>query len=134
MLEGSSERLLLDKLLEACKEGGYLKVRGKQHTDSTHVLGALRVLSRMERSAETLRAALNAVAGAAPDWLGHHADLEWFERYGRRIENYRLPRDKDAREEYLKMVGGDGLRLLAEIDDPATPGSLKELPEVALLR
>jgi transposase len=36
---------LLESLHEACKERGYLKVRGRQRTDSTHVLGALRVLS-----------------------------------------------------------------------------------------
>src|ERR687889_2433774 len=62
LVEGGKERLLLEKLLERCKERGYLKARGRQRTDSTHVLGALRVLSKWERTAETLRAALNAVA------------------------------------------------------------------------
>jgi transposase len=46
LLEGGKERVLLEKLLQACKERGYLKVRGRQRTDATHVLGALRVLSR----------------------------------------------------------------------------------------
>jgi transposase len=39
LLEGGKEILLLEWLLEGCKERGYLKVRGRQHTDSTHVLG-----------------------------------------------------------------------------------------------
>ena len=47
LVEGGKERLLLEKLLEGCKERGYLKVRGRQRTDSTHVLGALRVLEQM---------------------------------------------------------------------------------------
>jgi len=134
LLEGGKERLLLEKLLEGCKERGYLKVRGRQRTDSTHVLGALRVLSKWERTAETMRSALNALASADPEWLTEHADPEWFERYGRRIEDQRLPKGKEGREEYLKTVGADGIRLLAHIDDPHAPQALKELAEVEILR
>jgi hypothetical protein len=61
LVEGGKERLLLEKLLEGCKERGYLKVRGRARTDSTHVLGALRVLSKWERTAETMRAALTTL-------------------------------------------------------------------------
>jgi hypothetical protein len=99
-LEGGKERLLLEKLLEGCKKRGYLKVRGRQRTDSTHVLGALRVLSKWERTAETMRSALNALPSVDPEWLTEHADPEWFERYGRRIEDQRLPKGTEAREEY----------------------------------
>jgi transposase len=134
LLEGGKEGSLLEKLLEVCKERGYLKVRGRQRTDSTHVLGALRVLSKWERTAETLRAALNAVASADPEWLQEHADPEWFERYGRRIEDQRLPKGKEAREEYLKTVGADGMRLLAYLDAPYAPQSLGKLSEVEILR
>jgi transposase len=134
LVEGGKERLLLEKLLEGCKERGYLKVRGRQRTDSTHVLGALRVLSKWERTAETMRAALNALASADPDWLREHADPEWFERYGRRIEDQRLPKGKEARIEYLKTVGADGMRLLAHIEAPHTPQNLRELAEVEILR
>jgi transposase len=125
---------LLEKLLEGCKERGYLKVRGRQRTDSTHVLGALRVLSKSERTAQTMRSALNALASAEPEWLTEHADPEWFERYGRRIEDQRLPKGKEAREEYPKTVGADGIRLLAHIDDPHAPQGLKGLAEVEILR
>jgi transposase len=98
------------------------------------VLGALRVLSKWERTAETLRAALNAVASAAPEWLTEHADPEWFERYGRRIEDQRLPKGKEARTEYLKAVGADGMRLLAYLDAPYAPQTLSKLSEVNILR
>ncbi len=135
LVEGGSEHLLLEALLAACKERGYLKARGRQRTDSTHVLGALRILSRLEQAAETMRAALNALALAAPGtWVREHADPEWFERYSRRIEDYRLPKGKEARQEYLESVGVDGMRLLARIDDPHTPESLKGLAEVEVLR
>jgi transposase len=134
LVEGGKERLLLEKVLEGCKERGYLKVRGRARTDSTHVLGALRVLSKWERTAETMRAALNALASAHPKWLREHADPEWFERYGRRIEDQRLPKGKEARTQYLRTVGADGIRLLAHLEAPHTPQILKELDEVETLR
>jgi transposase len=83
LVEGGKERSLLEKLLEGCKERGYLKVRGRARTDSTHVLGSLRILSKWEQTAETVRAALNDLAAADPAWLTEHADPEWFERYAR---------------------------------------------------
>src|SRR5467141_1250573 len=76
LLAGNTEELLLEKLLERCRAMGWLKARGTQRTDSTHVLAALRVLNRLELVAETLRAALNAVATVAPDWLQELAPLE----------------------------------------------------------
>ncbi len=134
LVAGGAEHLLLESLLEACRERGYLKVRGRQRTDSTHVLGALRVLSKWEQAAETMRATLNALAVADPSWLREHANPEWFERYGRRIEDQRLPKGKQAREKYLRMVGADGMRLLAQLDAPYTPRSLGKLSEVEVLR
>jgi transposase len=134
LVEGGKERLLLEKLLEGCKERGYLKARGRARTDSTHVLGALRLLSKWERTAETMRAALNALAAADPEWLTEHADPEWFERYGRRVEDQRLPKGKEARTQYLNTVGADGIRLLAHLDAPYTPQVLKRLAEVEVLR
>jgi transposase len=84
---------LLDKLLERCRTLRLLKARGQQRTDSTHVLAAIRVLNRLELVAETLRAALNTLATVAPDWLQGLAPLEWYERYGKRVEDTRLPRE-----------------------------------------
>src|SRR5256886_14469648 len=85
LLAGSAEELLLEKLLERCRALGWLKARGAQRTDSTHVLAAIRVLNRLELVAETLRAALNAVATIAPDWLPAVTPPAWYERYSRRI-------------------------------------------------
>ena len=134
LVAGSAEHLLLDALLAVCKQRGLLKARGRQRTDSTHVLGALRVLNRLERVGETLRQALNAVAEAAPEWLRDLAPAEWFERYDRRIEDARLPRGQEARHAYAEIVGADGLRLLEAVDAPGAPLGLRTLPAVELLR
>src|ERR1043166_1858810 len=108
LLASSAEELLLDKLLERCRALGWLKARGQQRTDSTHVLAAIRVLNRLELVAETLRAALNAVATVAPEWLQAITPLAWYERSSRRIEESRLPKAKAAREANAHMVGEDG--------------------------
>jgi len=118
LLAGSAEELLLDKLLERCRVLGLLKARGQQRTDSTHVLAAVRVLNRLELVAETLRAALNAVATVAPDWLQAVTPLAWYERYSRRIEESRLPKDTAEREVYAHTVGEDGFMLLDALETP----------------
>jgi transposase len=130
LVQGSAEHrlldVLLDVLLQACKANGLLKARGRQRTDATPVLGvlgALRVLSRLERVAETLRAALNALAQEAPEWLQGRVPLDWYDRYGRRIEDDRLPRSQAEREVYARQVGADGAWLLTQIARPAGPAT-----------
>jgi transposase len=134
LLAGSAEELLLDKLLERCRALGLLTARGPQRTDSTHVLAAIRVLNRLELVAETLRAALNAVAEVAPDWLQAVTPLAWYERYSRRIEESRLPKDKAEREAYAQMVGEDGFRFLDLLETPEAPAGLRELARMEALR
>ncbi len=134
LLAGSAAELLLDKLLERCRGLNLLTARGQQHTDSTHVLAAIRVLNRLELVAETLRAALNAVATVAPDWLQALTPLAWYERYSRRIEESRLPKATAAREAYAQTVGEDGFLLLDALDTPDAPEGLRALPSLEALR
>jgi hypothetical protein len=77
---------------------------------------------------ETLRATLNALATEAPEWVRGFAPAEWYERYGRRIEESRLPRGKAAREEYARTVGADGFTLLEALEAQSAPAGLKSLP------
>lgn len=86
LVNGQAEQRLLDLLLEECKKRGWIKQRGKQRTDSTHVLAATRTLNRLECVGETLRAALNSIATVDPDWLQAWVPVEWFDRYRRSIE------------------------------------------------
>src|SRR5262249_26294246 len=134
LLAGSAEVLLLDKLLERCRTMGLLKARGQQRTDSTHVLAAIRVMNRLELVAESLRATLSAVATVAPAWLQAMAPLAWYERYGKRIEDTRLPQGKASRDAYAQMVGEDGFALLDALEAPETPAHLRDLPVMTTLR
>src|SRR3954468_14783616 len=134
LLEGRAEERLLGKLLDACRARGLLKARGRQRTDATHVLASIRVLNRLELLGETLRAALNELAAAAPDWLRGAAPRAWYERYARRVEDGRLPRAAAEREAYARTVGENGFALLDRLDRPETAAELRGLPKVLILR
>jgi transposase len=134
LLAGSAEERLLGRLLEACQARGLLKARGRQRTDATHVLASIRVLNRLELLGETLRAALNELAAAAPDWLREVAPEGWYRRYARRVEDGRLPRATAERETYARTIGEDGFALLDRLDEATTPKGLHRLPAVEVLR
>ncbi len=125
---------LLARVLDAAREDGLLKARGRQRTDGTHVLAAIRNLNRVELVAETLRAALNDIAVVAPDWLRALAPPEWHERYDVRIEDMRLPEVGPKRDAFVAGVGADGFFLLDALAQPDAPAATTLLPVVETLR
>jgi transposase len=133
LVAGKAELLLLDTLLARARELGLVKRRGRQRTDSTHVLAAVRTLNRLERVGETMRAALNELATVAPDWLRAQAPAEWYERYGERVENYDLPKSEAERQKLAAVIGADGQQLLRALK-AAERMELGELPAVMILR
>jgi len=134
LIEGAAETLLLDTLLAWCREHKLLAARGRQRTDSTHILAAVRALNRVELVGETMRHALNDLAVVAPDWLRAVSQPAWVERYPRRAEDDRLPERKEAREALALATGGDGYALLAAVYAPDAPAWLRQVPAVQTLR
>ena len=134
LVDGDLTNLALDALLERLAKLGLVKSRGRQRTDSTHVIGAIRSLNRLELAGETLRAALEALAVAAPDWLTGVIDSGWQDVYGARIDNMHLPESATKREQLMVEYGKDGYHLLDQIYAPGAPGWLRELPAVQALR
>jgi DDE family transposase len=136
LLTGEGEQRLLDRLLDTLKRQGLLKGRGRQRTDSTHVLAAVRELDGLERVGETLRQALNVLAQLAPEWLQTqqaHIDAAWAERDGRPFYAYRLPRGEAAVVTFAEQIGRDGIALLDAIRRDA-PAWLAQIPAVEILR
>ncbi len=125
---------LLARVLDAAREDGLFKARGRQRTDSTHVLAAIRTLNRLELVAETLRAALNDIAVVAPNWLHALAPSEWHERYDRRVEDMRLPEVGPKRDAYVAQVGADGFDLLDALAGAGAPAAAATLPAIETLR
>ena len=66
---GGLEQVALDALLERLAAGGLVKAGGKQRTDSTHVVAAVAALNRVALAGESVRAALEALTAAHPDWV-----------------------------------------------------------------
>jgi transposase len=134
LVSGDAGQRVLDAVLAAAREAGLLTARGRARTDSTHVLGAIREVNRLELVGETLRAALNHLAAVAPGWLAGHADPDWFDRYDHRIENYRLPTKDSERQAWAVRVGADGMRLWDMLTARDAPPGLTDLDQVQLLR
>lgn len=134
LLDGHAEQRLLDTLLTVARDRGWLKARGKQRTDSTHVLAAVRALNRLECVGETLRHVLNTLAVEVPEWLGGHLRPEWVERYGKRLASVRLPQKKEEREALALAIGEDGFAVMGLIRQADAPVALRELEEVEILR
>jgi len=98
------------------------------------VLAAVRVVNRLVCVGETLRQALNVVAADAPDWLRAQVQPDWFDRYGRRFEESRVPVTATERTALAGVIGADGHALLTALRGPDAPASLRALPAVDTLR
>ncbi|GAB2822682.1 hypothetical protein GCM10027073_61370 [Streptomyces chlorus] len=95
--------VLLDLALDRLREAGLVKERGRQRTDSTHVLAAVRNLTRLELVTEAMRAALEELARTAPHELADLATEDWGQRYGRPVrldKNPTLCRSKSRRRRW----------------------------------
>jgi len=135
VVEHGLEERVLDLLLAALRDKGLVKAGGKQRTDSTHVVSAVRDLNRLELAGESVRACAEALAVAAPDWLsGTVAVPDWNRRYGVRVNSWKLPSSPAKREELAVAYGRDGFTLLAAVYAPDAPAWLVQLPAVEVLR
>lgn len=108
--------------------------RGRQRTDSTHVLAAVRNLNRLEFVGETLRAALESVAVTAPEWLASWMPATWQEQYEARMDSYRLPSDENERMQLTWRIAADGYFLLNAAFAATAPGWLRQVPAICILR
>lgn len=134
LVEGEASELLLDALLQRLQQGGWLKARGQQRTDSTAVLAAVRELNQLEIVGETLRHTLNALATIVPDWLRQQITSAWYERYSERFDEFHLPKEKQARQQLVETIGQDGYHLLERVYAATTSPWLRQVPAVETLR
>ena len=124
----------LDALLVRLAGLGLVGSGGRQCTAWTHVLGRLRSLNRLELVGQSVRAALEALAAAAPGWLATVVDDSWAGVYGSRIDELHLPESETKRNALVVAYGGDGYRLLGAVYATDAPAWLRELPAVQVLR
>ena len=110
LLEDGRADRLLDLALARLKEAWLVRERTSQRTDSTHVLAAVRDLTRLELVTEAVRAALEEVARTAGHALEGLAGDDWGRRYGRPV---RLDKNPTRPKTRMNDTGADA-RLLLE--------------------
>jgi len=126
--EGRADRLL-DLALARLKEAGLVRERTAQRTDSTHVLAAVRDLTRLELVTEAVRAALEEVARTAGHALEGLVDDDWGRRYGRPV---RLGKNPTRPKTRMNQAGADARRLIEHL--AARHPDLLSGPQVEALR
>lgn len=131
LVEAGAHRRILDTLPARLVEAKLLRAGGRIRTDSTHVLGAVRVLNRLDNVFTTLQVALEQVAQAAPRWLGSWMPPAWQALYGTVLKRPKAEADRAALGD---RIGGDGRRLWAEATGPEAPEGLVDLPAMRVLR
>ena len=103
---------LLDLALDRLKQAGLVRERTTQRTDSTHVLAAVRDLTRLELVTESVRAALEEVARTAGHLLVGLVDEDWGRRYGRPV---RLGKNPTRPKTRILAAGQDACQLLEHL-------------------
>src|SRR5258708_13269916 len=88
LLAAQAQDLILDPILQLCRQRGWLKAGGKQRTDATAVLARVRALSSLESVGEGMRATLNALAEQDPDCLTPHLNPQSFDPS---VHRFQLP-------------------------------------------
>jgi transposase len=128
--ENNAQRVIFDGVLALLIELGWVKRKGKQRIDSTHILGYVKEMSRLECALQTVRLALQAIAqvvvsAARPEfwekqWVLYvQSELDW--RLG-----------KTERASRYHQCGQDMKELLEWID--TNHPKLSELEAMKLLR
>jgi len=129
------EQVVLDALLARLAASGLVRAGGKQRTDSNRVIAAVAALNRLELAGESVRAALEALTAAHPGWVAQRICVPDFaRRYGTPMTSWRPPVSQARRDELAIAYARDGYALLEAVYDSSSPGWLRELPAVDVLR
>ena len=130
LAEHGEERLVFDAILDGLREAGLVRRKARQRLDSTHVLGLVCAMSRLDVVWQTLRGAVEALRAAA-GVLGVEGWGRLVELYVETEPGWRGLTKKELAAKF-QAAGRDALGLLKWLEEQASP--LRELEAVALLR
>ena len=102
-------KLMLDASLEAMRHAGYIKAHGPVRIDSTHMLGNIAHLSRLECVRESLRLALEFLGqiespAAWEPWYGRYADRNPQELRDPSVERLKITIDQAGKDGMLILT------------------------------
>ena len=131
LLEHGMEHLGFDSVLDAMRDAGYLPKKTRQRLDSTHVVGLISQMSRLECMRESMRLALEALEKLS-SLPRPEAWSIWWERYVESMVDYRA--DMDTLRVKMDQIGKDAMDVLAWIEageiDPLAEPMIKLLRRV----
>jgi hypothetical protein len=111
--ENQATRVIFDGIVDLLIELGLIKRGGKQRIDSTHILGYVKEMSRLECAAETMRLAMEELAGIGVKRRPEFWDRLWV-LYVQSEVDWRL--SKTERQSRYRQCGQDIKELLEWID------------------
>ncbi len=122
VLEHEQGRLLFERILKGLQEAGMIPRKYKQRLDSTHVLGMIAKMSRLECVRESMRLALKELdgilgEGQRPEFWG----VLW-ERYVESKLDYKTP-EVELRNK-MQQAGEDIQRLRRWVEDQKEKGEV----------
>ncbi len=130
LVEGEAERIGFDAVLKRLVERGLVRKRSKQRIDSTHVLGSVSKMSRLEATRETMRLCLEDLRQQSPAAVPE-SWMVWTERYCETEVDYRQLKEPTRITEKLKQAGEDMTALWAWLE---TQPDMKERDRAKLLK
>jgi len=129
LLEHDKARLSFEVILKALQGEGLVPRKGRQRLDSTHVLGLVSAMSKLESIRETVRLALIELSEQLPEQRPDFWALFW-ERYVEHKLDYRST-DVVFKEKH-QQAGADAEQLLRWLEP--LPTAIREGRQVRLLR
>ena len=129
LLEHEHGRLVFDTILDGLCDAGLVASRARQRLDSTHVLGVVRQMSSLDCVRETLRLALETLAGAVAEAQRPAVWALWWERYVESKLDYRA--EEPTLREKLDQAGADAWAVLEWVME--LPVAVQAQPKVTLL-
>lgn len=131
LLEHGEDGLVFEKVLTWVQSLGFARKYGKQRSDSSHVVGCVERMSRLELAWETIRVVLRAIQAAAPRWYAQTIPQAFHKAYVERQSDWRLSKEEVSCE--MEKAGRDGFWLLDHLKANIPPQVLT-LSEVVTLR
>jgi len=131
LLEHGREWVVFERLVTYLRDRGYIKGRGRQRTDATHVIGLVARLSRLELVWETIRVTVRALVDADASWVSKYLPVSFVDSYSQRRWDYRLSKAKIRQR--MGEAGQEGYWLLDQVDGHGSD-ELKALAEAKQLR
>ncbi len=128
------ERVVFDRLVDHCRDAGWSAPAADSVPMPPRHLRSPG-LNRLELAGESVRAALEALAVAAPAWLADQIDVaEFAHRYGPRVNGWTMPSSKAKRDRLAQVFAQDGYAIVRAACDAAAPVWIRDVEAVQILR